>query len=416
MPDGDERFVELQLDEDKELPSARTGAPPGPPLLVVPGEVLAKEAAATTVRDLVAALPGYRIDADRPVAGGWRAIAFAAPDDAPAGRALEQVIEAVNPPAGEPRARLNRIVGCPRLMGGKFPPDPPDPLGAPDYLPLGEGAGLGVRVAVLDTPPLYHPQLVGHVAHLPEAEPSTGETPAGPARGHCLLVAGIVLRYAPGAAVEIIGVLDDDGYGPGSRLADALAALDPEVQLVNLSLGTRARRLPAVQEALEGLHRRGVGVVASAGNDGEHHEIRPAAERGVVGVTSIVGHGEAMRLATWSQRGPWIRAAARGAGRYGPFVSGRRSQPVAGGMQEATFAGWGAWSGTSFAAPVVVGAAAARLAAQPGLSGVEALDAVLAEAPEATLEEPEHGGPTRVRIVDPEPVWPHTHPAMPTGG
>ena len=413
MPDADAGFVELALDEDAEVPARRTGAPPGPTVQAVPGQLLAQGAAAATVRERIAALPGFSVSDEQAVAAGWRLIAFSAPEDLSAAGALEQVTETVNPLTAKPVARVNRIVGCPRLMGGRAP-DPPDPLNPPDWLPLGTGAGLGARVAVLDTPPLYHPQLAGHIAGLPEgAEVDGTAAGGGVARGHCLLVAGLVLRYAPGAAVEMIEVLGHDGIGNDARLAQALADLDPGVQLVNLSLGTRSRRLPAVRDVLETLHSRGVGVVAAAGNDGESYEIRPAAERGVVGVASIVGHGEALRLASWSQRGPWVRAAARGVGRYGPFVSGMRDTYGTSGKVATRFGGWVRWSGASFAAPTVAGAAAARLAAQPGLSGLEALEAVLADAPDVTLEEPEEGAPTRVRVVDPEPVWPLTDPGAP---
>lgn len=399
--------VELLLDEDLERPRDPDVRPEAP-VEVEPGELLALGAAdADAVRERIAALDGFDVTAIDDAGGGWRRIAFAQPETVEDGAALETLLKEINTTPERPRARVNRIVGCPRLMGGDAP-DPPDIVDPPDDLPLGKGAGANVRVAVLDTAPLHHPSLKGHIDPMPDGpHTDTNGRVAGIAEGHSMLVAGIILRHAPAASVTIARVLDANGRGNDARLSRALTSLEPDVKLVNLSLGARARRLPAIETALRELLDRGVGIVASAGNDGTRRRMLPAAMPGVVGVTAIVGRDDKLRLVSWSQRGSWVRAAARGVHRYGPFVFGRR---VDGRVDEAEFKGWCAWNGTSFAAPVVTGAAAALLGGNPGLTGVQALEQLLGSSPEMTLEEAEPGDKTHVRIVDPEPVWPSTDP------
>jgi hypothetical protein len=435
--------IEVNIDERTERPassSAPAGSSSGAPspqsaridepgLLVVPRSLLTRDADRDAVAQVIAARPGYAVTAVEQVGSGWTLIRFAPPQGMGEKEALLEMLAALNGPAspgalrpmaaslGEaaPLVRLNRVIACPRLMGGDLPVAP-DPANAPAQRPpLGRGPGAGVTVAVLDTVPLYHPDLAAQVDGMPDVATQEAPIAVTGATGHCLMVAGVILRFAPAARVRMIGVLDNDGFGEEPDLARALSGLaEPGsgVQLVNLSLGTAAQELESVADALEALHRQGIGVVAAAGNimDGiaPDQRILPAASPHVVGVASAVGHGKQLRLASWSQRGPWVRALSRGAHRYGAFVNGTGSFERPGGPNlELEYRGWCYWDGTSFAAPVVAGAAAAYLAEHPGMTGVEALEAVVAAA---RLERLEDG--TRAPFVDPAPTWPATDPGL----
>jgi subtilisin family serine protease len=425
--------IEVSIDERTEQPAGPrpTFSPDGarlaePGLLVVPRSLLTRDADRDAVKQRIAARAGYTVTAVEEVGSGWTEIRFAPPEDTADDQALLEMITLLNAPDGggnrpaaaslgqpAPLVRLNRVIACPRLMGGDLPvaPEPANaPAGGP---PLGRGSGAGVTVAVLDTVPMYHPDLVAQVDGMPDPGPQQAPSSALGATGHCLMVTGVILRFAPAARVRMIGVLGNDGFGEEPDLARELSKLaEPGsgVQLVNLSLATPAEELESVADALEALHRQGIGVVAAAGNTlpgvGLTHRILPAASPHVVGVASAVGHGNRLRLASWSQRGPWVRALSRGAHRYGAFVNGTGTFKGPGSSSlELEYRGWCYWEGTSFAAPVVAGAAAAYLAEHPGMTGVEALEAVLAEAQLERLENETSAG-----FVDPAPAWPSPDP------
>jgi subtilisin family serine protease len=423
--------IELLIDERTERPlTGNRPADLGPEqsgLLVVPRSLLTRDADRDAVTQRIAAIPGYAVTAVEEVGSGWSVIRFTPPESTADDRALLQLLAALNGRAssGGPRptaaaldqptplVRLNRVIACPRLMGGGLPvaPEPANaPVGGP---PLGSGSGAGVTVAVLDTVPMYHPDLVAQVDGMPAPGPQQALSSDFGATGHCLMVTGVILRFAPAARVRMIGVLGDDGYGEEPNLARELSKLaEPGsgVQIVNLSLGTPADELESVSDALEALHSQGVAVVAAAGNAlpgvAMTHKFLPAATPSVVGVASANGPIERLRLASWSQRGPWVRALSRGSHRYGAFVNGTGSftRPHEPDLQ-LEYRGWCYWEGTSFAAPIVAGAAAAYLSEHPDLTGVEALEAVLAASPRARLQDA-----TSAAFVDPAAAWPSPDP------
>jgi subtilisin family serine protease len=256
--------------------------------------------------------------------------------------------------------------------------------------------GAGVRVAVLDTGvDRLHPALVsrldpGYDFVDGDTDPSEQGSRLDPAFGHGTHVAGIVAQIAPDARIVPMRVLDPQGAGDTWALGEALLrAVDPDgnpatddgAHVINLSMGgiTRTRLLDAVAQLAEcgaadandpvteqsdagyGVDRErcsnsiGAVIVASAGNDGSSSlRIYPAAE-GAYGLISVAASQSDGRLAGFSNSGNWIDVAAPGDG---------ITSTVPGG-------GYGTWSGTSMASPMVAGTAALVRQVAPSMPASE---------------------------------------------
>jgi hypothetical protein len=111
-------------------------------------------------------------------------------------------------------------------------------------------------------------------------------------------------------------------------------------------------------------------IVASAGNDGCCRPQYPAVLPGVVGVGALGACGPA----PFSNHGPWVRACAPGTDIVNSFFLDWNGSvpPLPGGSDPDDFGGWARWSGSSFSAPLVVGA----LAREMVIAGCTAEDAV----------------------------------------
>ena len=242
--------------------------------------------------------------------------------------------------------------------------------------------GIGIRVAVLDTGVDYsHPLLAGRL--LPgfdfvdyDYDASEVGTTANPSYGHGTHVAGLISMVAPGARIMPLRVLDADGVGNAWVLAEALLyAIDPDgnpntddgAHVVNFSLGSlaRMRLLDAIAQiascapAIAGdpigdrsdpgynddvtrcRAGKGVVLVAAAGNDASDQVKQYPAALGAYGLLSITASNAAKRLASFSNFGSWVDMAAPGDA-----------------ITSAVPGGYGTWSGTSMASPLVAGTAA----------------------------------------------------------
>jgi hypothetical protein len=268
-----------------------------------------------------------------------------------------------------------------------FPCDSPRAAGPLDAPPTnGAQPGAGVRVAVLDSGVVaQHPWLDGRAVPLAAADVEQPEVQNGALRhssGHGTFVAGVVLQCAPGAEVVAKKVFGGDGLTSDTELGAALRALPEGIHVINLSLGATTHNnvgLPDTQAALQELSQRQPRpvVVAAAGNDGVTQETYPAAFKDViaVGARQAPGGGRAC----FSNHGSWVDACAMGQGVHSTFFDNLDATPeqippscLPGpppGPQQ--FQGFAKWSGTSFAAPCVAGAIAARMT-QQSVDAVEA--------------------------------------------
>ncbi|MGV9904025.1 type VII secretion-associated serine protease mycosin [Streptomyces sp. NPDC003388] len=237
--------------------------------------------------------------------------------------------------------------------------------------------GRGVTVAVLDTGvDAGHPDLTGNVL---AAKDMIGFG-AGPGdrewARHGTAMAGIiaghghgagrtdgVMGVAPEAKILPVRVILEDGDSArgkarttrGNALADGIRwAADHGADVINLSLGDdsdSAHPEPGEDEAVQYALKRGVVVVASAGNGGAKgdHVSYPAAYPGVIAATAVDRYGT---RASFSTR-RWYAAVSA------PGVNVVIADP-----DHKYYEGWG----TSAAAAYVSGAAALIKAARPGLA------------------------------------------------
>jgi serine protease AprX len=248
--------------------------------------------------------------------------------------------------------------------------------------------GAGVTVALVDTG-------VANVADLPRvAHVDVTGTGTGDAFGHGTFMAGLIAgtgassngRYtgvAPAASLLDVKVADADGTTSLSTVLRGLevVALHPEARVLNLSLSSGSElpyQLDPLTRALDALWRRGVTIVVPSGNDGPDARTiaSPGLDPNLLTVGAVDENGTADRsddtVPTWSSRGPAPQDVAKpdlaAPGTHlvslrAPGSTVDAANPLSR-VGESYFRG----SGSSMATAVTSGAAAALLAARPGLA------------------------------------------------
>ncbi len=205
-----------------------------------------------------------------------------------------------------------------------------------------------------------------------------------PVAGHGTFIAGIIEQLAPGSTLTAVRCVQPLG---DVRESDVITALLGEANktvgqrpaIINCSFGgTVLARPAALQSAIAKCWLRGIVVVASAGNDASSEKQYPAAFDNVVAVGAVGPEGPA----PWTNYGSWVDACAPGLDLVSAFFDGwNGNEDLVNTEDTDDFHGWARWSGTSFAAPVVV----AALAREMVMSGCTAKDAVkhVIDAPES---------------------------------
>jgi hypothetical protein len=172
------------------------------------------------------------------------------------------------------------------------------------------------------------------------------------AAGHGTFVSGMVLMAAPEATILPIRVVDDEGFGTIAALVRGLKyAIDHDADVINLSVEAGAGGSWAVRWQLWRAKNRGIPVIASAGNSGLDDLLYLAADKRTIAVGAVTIHDE---LADFSNGGgaELLDLYAPGVDLIGPL-----------GYPQADSMGW--WSGTSFSAGIVSGAAALAIELDP---------------------------------------------------
>jgi hypothetical protein len=334
-------------------------------------------------------------------------------------------------------------VGLVHLLGGSWPMMQGNPLvpgdnGGPltEYGQLGRGARAPVSyvgaepcrsqkprerrpvVAVLDTGVGKHPWLDGVVdpdvdldgepAGLPPTVPHPelqGDI-SGPLdgvldthSGHGTFISGLIRQLCPDADLLAVRVMHSDGIVDEADLVWALAVLDARLartqagrtkdghlDVVVLSLGYyhESPLLPVddsvLRQVLASLGKRGVVVVAAAGNDATLRPMYPAAfaphpgglvtapDRDEVPLVSVGSLNPDASVALFSNSGAWVVGWDSGAALVSTFpttfdggaaasvqIADPSGQPRRTIDEDCYRNGFGTWSGTSFAAPVLAG-------------------------------------------------------------
>lgn len=183
--------------------------------------------------------------------------------------------------------------------------------------------------------------------------------------GHGTFVAGMVLAAAPDAWVLPVRIADDEGYGLESELVAGIDfAMAMGANVINLSFEAGAVSV-GVRDKLREAHARGIVVVVSAGNDGAESTRMMAEEGTTISVGAVGDDDAAARFSNTPADGRGLTLFAPGVDLWGPH----------GGPTNAANC---TWSGTSFAAPLVAGAAALVLEGDRGLSPSQVRDRIRA--------------------------------------
>lgn len=250
----------------------------------------------------------------------------------------------------------------------------PDPMGYVNQAAFAQinlfgahqyATGAGVRVAVLDTGvDLTHPDLAGRLgpgynAIDPSLPPDDVVEPdkSNVGVGHGTMVAGIIAVIAPEATILPVKVLDADGLGRASDVIEGIYwAIRNQARVINMSFGAPSSS-KAIRRAIQAARVAGIVLVASAGNAGTDVAQCPAALPGVIAVSSVE---EDNTKSPWAAYGPFVDLVAPGNGIRSTFAGGV----------------YATWSGTSFTAAMVSGAAALVRELRPH-GGANAIEKIL---------------------------------------
>lgn len=308
----------------------------------------------------------------------WRLPTQASPAEQVAlvGELRDRLPPEVNHAGGGAAVALNHVLfGEPLYQGG--PGGEPSPVDGPTVAFVSAaGDGTGVDLAVLDTglPDGWeglHPGLDGRLvpdhddrrATYLDGRPASLTVADEPRilasqSGHGLFVCGLAQRAAPGLRIDPGRVLDATGVGDDATVAAELQ--ETTAPVVNLSLGGYTEDdlpPPALTGAIAAKGEHVVVVAAAGNNHGATRPFWPAALPGVIAVGGYDSAGGQRTETDFSNRGPWVDVCAPAQELVSSYVRG--TYPAHDG--DRVLRGWAAWSGTSFAAPLVAAEIARRI-------------------------------------------------------
>ena len=236
------------------------------------------------------------------------------------------------------------------------------------HLPQAHALATGdsVLVAVIDSGiDGNHPELAGSIAESFDALTS----PTGPHK-HGTAIAGLIAAHAklmgaaPGAKILAVRAFDPKDAGAEGTTFNILKGIDWSAahgaRIINMSFAGPPD--PAIHRSLEAARKKGIVLVAAAGNAGaKSPPLYPAADPNVIAVTATDAED---RLLEQSNRGPYITVAAPGAQIL--VASPDRGYDVS--------------SGTSYSAAAVSGIVALMIQRKPDLTPDQARSILRATA------------------------------------
>jgi hypothetical protein len=269
------------------------------------------------------------------------------------------------------------------------------PSAAPQSSPVVIASSVNPRVAVIDTglaglnlsvqnrPALLSAVHPGSVLPYIEGELDSPDIDSDgwldPVAGHGTFIAGLIEQYARGCPVTVHRAVQSRGQADESLITslvelEANKAVADRPAFLNLSFGGYIwDKASMIESAIYKAQAAGIVVVASAGNDGSCRPTYPAAFPGVVSVGALGPDGPSW----FTNYGPWVTASAPGEDLVSSFFdnwNGKNPQMLGGDPDD--FHGWAVWSGTSFAAPMVV-AALVREMRRTGCTNKQAVEQII---------------------------------------
>ncbi len=330
---------------------AQSGAPPAGERRLLPDEVVIEVRNSLSEAQIAALQRRYRltrVERQRFALSGTTLFRWRIPD----GRSVTTVIRALERDNAVLSAQPNYQYALQQaaVAAGEAPQYQRAKLNLPQAQSIAKGGG--VRVAVIDSMiDAANPELTGSVVDSFDALQSPGQ-PDKHGTGVASLIAGHgkLTGAAPDARILAVRAFDPAGGAAQGTTFNVLKGLDWAVahkaQIVNMSFA--GPRDPALQRALAAARKRGLVLVAAAGNGGtKSPPLYPAADENVIAVTATDAHD---RLLGQANRGRYIDLAAPGV---------QVLVAVPGGYEVS--------SGTSYAAAEVSGIAALMLQRDPAL-------------------------------------------------
>ncbi len=339
-----------------------SGAPPANERRLVPDEVVIEISNSVSAQQIDALQRRSPADADRK-------------PDIPAVRHNALSLADSRPPLGRhgrarARGRSPRRIGAAELSvhaatrsdrqqtgnAAKSEGDPAQYELAKLHLPQAHALAKGdnVLVAVINSGvDIKHPELAGSIA----GSFDTAKEPAA-AHKHGTAIAGLIAAHAklmgaaPAAKILAVHAFDPNDAGAEGTTFNILKGIDwaaaHGARVINMSFAGPAD--PAIHRSLEAARKKGIVLVAAAGNAGaKSPPLYPAADPNVIAVSATDADD---KLFEQSNRGPYIAVAAPGAQI----------------LVAAPDSGYEVSSGTSYSAAEVSGIVALMLQRKPDLT------------------------------------------------
>lgn len=183
---------------------------------------------------------------------------------------------------------------------------------------------------------------------------------AGAETGNNTGIAGV----APLARIMPVKVMAADGYGSYLAIGEGIRyAADNGAQVINLSVGGGSPSF-ILEDACSYAFNQGAVIVAAAGNTGNSVHYPAGYDNYCLAVAATDAHDQ---RPSWSNFGPEVDVAAPGSSVWGAKYDPDDPQRLN---------DYGRGNGTSFAAPMVSGAAAMLLAYKPFLTNAQVMDLI----------------------------------------
>jgi subtilisin family serine protease len=335
-----------------------SGAPPANERRLVPDEVVIEISSSMNPQQIDALLRRYRltrIESQTFQLSGTTLYRWRIPDR----RSVTTVVRALEGDRAVASAQPNYLFALQQgqtEVQAKNEGDPAQYELAKLHLPQAHALAKGddVLVAVIDSGiDIKHPELAGSIAGVFD----TAREPAA-AHKHGTAVAGLVAAHAklmgaaPAAKILAVHAFDPNSTGAEGTTFNILKGIDwaaaHGARVINMSFAGPAD--PAIHRSLEAARKKGIVLVAAAGNAGaKSPPLYPAADPNVIAVSATDSED---KLFEQSNRGPYIAVTA-------PGVQILVAAPDS---------GYEVSSGTSYSAAEVSGIVALMLQRKPSLT------------------------------------------------